>query len=198
MTIRAGQRITADLLNSLASMPQPADKTTHTVTAAVDTALTNLWTIPANDASAGIIYRLKFFGIGTWGSTAQALTMNAMIDGVVTMAGGNVGRIAAATFSVNTPIYIEGEIVLSIVSIGASGTYTIGQRVTVTARAENLPGTAASNTITTLNLNSSAGATTAIDTTVSHTFAMAAKWGATTGAPTVSGIQSYLERLEAA
>jgi hypothetical protein len=48
-----------------------------------------------------------------------------------------------------------------------------------------------------VNLNSVTGGTNALDTTASHTLAAAAAWASTTGAPTVTGTQSYLERLGA-
>jgi hypothetical protein len=198
MTIRAGQRITASLLNSLAELGSPADKSSHVATAATATAVTATWTIPANDASAGILYRLTFSGFGTWGSTAQALTMNARLDAATTMAGGGTGQFQSGNFAASTNIFFRGHVELMIVSTGSGGTCTLSQVITISARTSVLVGTAANNTVTSINSNSTSGATTAFDTTVSHTLDMAATWASTTGAPTLTGTQSWLERLESA
>lgn len=198
MTIKAGQRITAGMLNSLAGLGSPADKSSHTATAATATAITTSWTIAANDASAGIIYRLTFAGFGTWGSTAQNLNVIVTVDGANVMAGGGLGQVAAAEFAISTGIWIRGVAEVLVVSTGSSGTVTYTLEYTVSARAAALTGTAAQNSVTVVNMNSISGGTAGLDTTSSHTLAIAASWGSTTGAPTITGSQSYLERMQAA
>lgn len=197
MSIKAGTRVTSSLLNSLEVLNQPLDKSSHTITNATPAqALTNSWSIPANDAAAGMVYRITFAGFGTWGSTQQQLNLTALLDGTTALAG--TGSVAATEFSASSLLWFRGIVELCIVSIGSSGTFTAWLEYTVNVRAANLTGTAASNTITVVDGNSTSGATAAIDTTASHTFAAGAFWTATTGAPTITCTQSYIERLQAA
>lgn len=177
------------------ALGSPADKSSHTATAATPTAITATWTIPAGDANVGTLYRLTFFGFGTWGSTQQALTMNARLDAGSTMAGGGTGQIQATAIAISTGIFIRGVVEVLIVSTGAGGTATVTQEFTVIARSSLLPGTAANNTITSLNSNSTSGGTVAYDTTASHTLDMSCTWASTTGSPTMTGTQSFLERI---
>lgn len=180
------------------ALGSPADHSSHAATAATATAITAAWTIPANDAVAGTLYRLTFAGFGTWGSTQQALNVLVLVDGTNVMAGAGSGQVAATEFAINTTVWIRGVAEVLIVSTGAGGTMTVSLEYTVSVRgAAALTGTAATNSVSVVNLNSVTGGTNALDTTASHTLAAAAAWASTTGAPTVTGTQSFLERLGA-
>lgn len=196
MSIKAGTRVTAALLNSLEVLSQAADKSSHTATATTSTAITTTYTIPANDASAGMVYRITFSGFGTWGATAQDMNLHVLVDGANVMSGGGNGQVAAAEFAVSTPIWVAGTLDVLIVSDGSGGTATYSLTYTVSARAKNLTGTAAQNSVTVVNMNSTSGGTTAFDTTTSHTITPAVSWASTTGAPTVTGSQSFIQRLQ--
>jgi hypothetical protein len=173
-----------------------ADTSVNTAALATPAALTKSWTIPANDANAGTLYRLTFYANGTMASTA-AVTMlfQAFTDGVNAVAGGGTGTISASEFAAAAALSIRGYVELIVVSTGAGGTCFVTQQVAVSVRGTDLTGTAANNSITVHNANTTGTATKALDTTASHTVDMRLTWGSVTNTPTASGFYSTFERV---
>jgi hypothetical protein len=82
----------------------PATQTDEsTVTNTANTsfaALSNVWSVPANDGQTGTAYRLTVAGSGTWGATAEQLSFQ-----VGGMGAGGMGAvtIGSSVFPINTP-----------------------------------------------------------------------------------------------
>lgn len=165
-----------------------ADTTATTVTAAAYTNLSTVYTIPAGEAYAGASYLLSCGGYGTWGATQQALDLLLYIGSSVTgcnPAVSSVALAAGATFAWS----IIAELTCAD---GVSAWQATMQGGLVQTNNAISPGTAADNGIPL------AGGTTAAHTaSVSSSIAVAvqARWGATTGAPTITNVRTRFSKV---
>lgn len=173
--VTAGARLTAALLSQDYSQ---ADISTFTVTATAATQCTTQWSIPANDANVGTVYRLTAMGLGTQGSTQQSLRfrINPGTSGPISTPAGFVT--ASSIFSWR----LQAEMLVT--ATGSAGNAMV----------------AASLTIGNTNNNNNLGIagfsqTVAIDTTVANPYYLLVFWGLAAGTPTVSCYSSIFERL---
>ena len=173
-------RLSASTLDALVSGAQAADVTSFTVTGTGFSAITKSWTIPANDAQVGTVYRITMWGRGTQGSTQQQLKMHGF--------GGNA-QVTTTTGFVGASLGFGWRAVseLIITGTGAGGTGHATFQLTV------------GNGGATPNFFATASTATGVtlDTTILNSFVPAAAWGSTTGSPTVTCEGSYFERLGA-
>src|SRR6266487_2478549 len=141
-TATAGQRVTANLLNRIYGM---ADSNSHTVTAAAQTDLSSVYTIPANDAAVGTAYLMKCGGTGTWGSTQQTLSFRGFLTGST---GLNAVTIQNTAFSASANFRWGAQLLVIFTTVGAAPTVFSLLSGEVHEIANNLlPGTAANNVV---------------------------------------------------
>lgn len=166
----------------------PAAVSSTTVTAASFTNIAS-GTVAANDAAIGSVYRLAMFGHGTWGSTQQALSLQAQIGGSTI---GSTQVVDAAVFAISAAFRWSAECLLVCVTTGVGGTWAAGWTFTATQTANNvIPGTAANNTVPVASGTSSAKIA---DTTIGEAYALQVKWATTTGAPTITQDAAWFGR----
>src|SRR5215472_4848178 len=158
------------------------DLTGITVTAAAATRITRNWNIPANNPAVAGLYRLKAWGNGTEGSTAQNLTWSVFFNSAA------IQSVTAAALTASGAFRWWVELILMINTIGAGGTCNV-----------NLTGNWATTASPTVENSFTAGSAavngTAINTTALNTLALAVAWASTTGAPTISELASTFERI---
>nr|UXE44743.1 hypothetical protein Hi04_10k_c361_00007 [uncultured bacterium] len=181
MTFVAGQRITASMLNK---DYMQADTTTTTVTAATQTRLSTAYTIAANDAQAGTVYKLIAMGSGTQGSTAQTLAIRLNTVGG---AGLNAYTIASSFAVISHNFRWHVESVITIPSTGAA------VKPILFTRGMTFDATGGSLITSFMNEYDSSGGTT-IDTTNSWGLQFECAWGSTIGSPTISCLATVFER----
>jgi hypothetical protein len=159
----------------------PAAVSTVTVTAAAQTALTSLWSIPANDAAIGAAYEVTTYGTGTQGSTAQTLTFAAGFGSTLGVA--NSGITFPSSFAGTSAAFRwKSKVTATCVTTGSGGTWLIACEATVTSAAGDNSGT-------------SVGAAVSFSTTTAENVYVCAAWGSTTGAPTLSSLTSRVARV---
>lgn len=151
-----------------------ADTTVTTVTAAALTVLSSVYTIPAGEASAASAYELCCGGSGTWGSTQQALTMDAKLNANSIHSGR---QIQAATFAASAPFIWSA--CLKIVCADGISLWQASWTSTMNAT---------TNPITSGFINFGDSSPSAVTAAVSSaiTVEMLAQWASTTGAPTIT------------
>lgn len=185
----AGQVLTAAMLNATYT---DSDSNNSTVTGTGLAPIATSYTIPANDAAVGTLYRLTMWGAGTWGSTQQKLTFAMALAGTALTPQPSI---AATALAASAAFSWRAVIELQCVSTGATGTWSASLHGTVTETANALvPGTAADNTIP-FEGNTGLSDVTQ-DTTAAISLVLQAQWGSTTGAPTITGVSTYRERLD--
>lgn len=165
--------------------------TTHTVTQAAATALTDSWTIPATDLKAATAYRLTAKGYGTWGSTVQNLSVNTAIDG----SSIRSETISSAVFAASQHFEWDAEYTLFCLSTGVTGKVWLAASITLSGTGATHNLTAGQVTIlfgSNDNPGSASGET--LNTTASHTMQLLASWASTTGAPTITCTHQTFER----
>jgi hypothetical protein len=163
-----------------------SDQTHITITQAAFTVCTLQWGL-GNDPRAGTVYRLTTWGLGTWGSTQQALNFRGNITG-----GSGLGQInfGAGLLPVSTAFNWKVIQEIQILTTGSSGTWAASLTAFVTVGAGNiLPGTAANNSAAGTRMGSGSVNTTTWELWIE------ADWGSTTGAPTLTSQGSILERI---
>lgn len=168
-------------LDTIVSGAQLADVAGHTVTAATLTAITNAWTVPANDPVTGAVYELTAFGHGTQGTTAETLEFAALHGGttIFTFTFPALFAAAAAAFAWKLTLRVV------IGSTGVTGTYF--------AELDGLAGSGGtSNPVP--GLGGTLGAHT-IDTTTAGTFSLQAAWGSAAVGATVTCDADYFKRV---
>jgi hypothetical protein len=160
-----------------------ADITQFTVTQAVSTQLSNIWTIPSG-APLGSVWRMYAGGHAVWGSTQQQLTL------IMNLAGTNVlqKNIAAAAFAASTALDWDLEMWLQITGTGGAGSARAIMKGNFTPSGSAVT---AGNSAT----FSARQVSIAISTLVTNNFALNALWAATTGAPTITSDGSHYERV---
>lgn len=170
--------------------PSQSDLTTFTVTAAANTQFSKQWSIPANDASAGTVYRLTVWGSGTQGSTQQTFTPTPVLDSTV-LVGGNRTTVPSTLIAISTSFNFRIIYELLILTTGAGGTALPSLTVEITQNTAN------PTTAQTMTLTAGPAASSSIDTTGARTMSCDLTWGSTTGAPTATSKFSLFERLGA-
>lgn len=142
-----------------------ANLTGFTVTASTNTQFSNAWTINSGDAQNGTTYCLKVFGHGTQGSTQQQL--------VVQFSNGNAAAALPATFAAASAAFgFVAELWVTQVSATTANYF-----VRLTA------GTAVA-----------VGQSINVAFSTPFTLEAQARWGSTTGAPTVTSNESFYTR----
>ena len=143
-------------------------------------------TIPANEAVAGATYRMRVYGTGTSGTTAQlfGITMAAFSSGAVAGTGWSAGSLTAST---SFDWWAEALVVIT--ATGASGTarFFLSGAVSVAGRTTTSQSWPFQNAVTSQT----------IDTTTSSTLEILAAPGSTTGSPSINGHCTTFERLGA-
>lgn len=174
----AGTSIIAGFYNQYYSV---SDTVATTVTQAVTTALSSVYAIPAGEPQVNSAYELLCGGNGTWGSTAQSLHWGFYLNS--TQVG--VGQIIAANqFSANAPFRWRARMRVVCVSTGSGATWMGDMDAVVTQTANQVQvGTAADNSVSLADANSSA---VTASTLASTTAGIQAFWGSATGAPTIT------------
>lgn len=185
----AGQVVTASMLNATYT---DSDGNNSTSTGTSLAPVSTTYTIPASDAAVGTVYRLTAWGAGQWGSTQQKLTFAIALAGITLAPQPSI---AAAALSASAAFSWRALLELECLSTGATGTWSasLSGTVTETANAE-LPGTAADNTVPFAGNTGLTDVTQ--DTTAAISFVIEAQWASTTGAPTITGVSTYRERLD--
>jgi len=157
-------------------------------------ALNNLaqGTIPANDAEIGAVYEVDAWGNGTWGATAQVLTLAVFLGGTQ-MATVQIG----ATFMNVSLIFRWRAVVRTIcVTTGVTGTWQslIFGNISLFSGTLLASGSS-SNNPTNSFVSCESTATTTKDTTAQNSIGLSAGWNATTGAPTITCQVAMFKRL---
>lgn len=154
-----------------------ADGFARTVTQTTPTPITFAYTIPASDQGGliNVTYRIKTFGGGTQGSTAQNIgfQINAFGFNWAPLTVPSTFAAASAAFS------WEADLFITVVTTGSSGTATSGGHVIINGSAFAVHGSRAT-----------------INTTVQSTIDLLVSWGSATGAPTITAEASQLFREE--
>jgi len=164
-----------------------ADSNLTTVTAAAQANLSTPYTIPAGEADyAGASYELSCGGIGTWGSTQQLLDFQVLVGtSVITLV------VAAAALSASAGFYWRCLMELECAD-GLSGWWaTLSGSLSVSGAALN-PGTAADQAVALAAANSTVH-TASVASPI--TVALQAKWGSTTGAPSISNYRTSFRKV---
>ena len=182
----AGEKPTAAKLNQYCGY---ADTTATIVTAASQTRLTTSYSTPADEPSVGSAYEIEFGGSGTWGSTQQTLVFEVDVGSVAVVSNVTIGNQA---FAASASFRFSGRAVIVWDAIGSSGAVLASLAVNLTQTADAVQPPSTVNQVNLQNNNSigvadANGATSsAIDTAAAQAFVVKAKWGSTTGAPTIT------------
>jgi hypothetical protein len=158
-----------------------SDVSTTTVTQAAQTQLCAGYSIPASDAAIGSCYRMKTFGTGVQGTTAETLTFAAGI-GVLGVAGTGI-TFPAAFAAISAAFRWSCTVEAICITTGSGGTWRINCEATVTSAAGNQ---SASSTNTTAIAES---------TIVSQVLTASAAWGSAAVACTMSSYGSHFEKV---
>jgi hypothetical protein len=158
-----------------------ADNASITVTSSTATNCTTAISIPANDAQPKTCYRLSAWGTGTQGSTQQTLSFDLAAFGVT---GGGTGF--ASTFVAANAGFTWNITGTAQVTSTGTGTAVVQFNFTILVKQS---GASSSSTL------SGGSTSSAATTTAAESIAFQAKWGSTTGAPTITCTGSLFERL---
>jgi hypothetical protein len=159
-----------------------ADTATRSNTTAGLVQISQGWTIPANDMVAGATYKVHIYGNGTQGTTQQTLQFEFVIGGI------NTSLTFPATFApISGAFRWHTTITIVCKTNGATGTVFLHGEVIVTA--VNFVA------VNSDALNVMGSGTQILDTTAANIIALFSAWGSTTGAPTMAGQFSWLERI---
>jgi len=144
--------------------------------------------IPGGSLRAGTFMRMTSGGTFSIGTTSQVLTFAFNLEANTTIQL----PIGSAEFAVSTSFWWIAQGFGVFNSVGASGDYFGGLHVALGVSGGNQATVAA--TSQTAGGFAAYGHATSVDTTGTHTSAIQAKWGATTGSPTISGFFTIFER----
>lgn len=158
--------------------------------------LNNLFrdTITANDAQVGSVYKVTAFGYGAWGATAQTLQFALRFGATSATTIGTTPTIQTTDFNTSATFRWKAEAIVVCVTTGAGATWVGNISGCVTQNANVIvPGTAADNTVP--FSGGTGSGTVSLDSTVDELFGISAQWGATTGAPSLTAVAGWLERI---
>lgn len=179
MTWTAGQRITASQLNKEYTQ---ADTNSTTVTSASLVSLSSVYVIPANDATAGTVYRMTAYGQGTWGATAQALTFSGLLAAGTGLGSGTIPS-GNLTTSQTFRWICHLNLVVSTSGSGGTAVGNIEAQIYTTSASTGQSG----------RVVGCAGSVS-MDTTINRNLQIQANWGAITGAPTLTCLGTIFQR----
>jgi hypothetical protein len=155
--------------------------TLATVTQATETDLAIALGYQANDPEQWSVYELEAWGDFTWGSTAQALTFYLKI-GTGTIQQVGIGSTAIAT---SAPGRWWAKATYQLQSApGVTATWFAMLKGSLNVSNANLNPTVSSQM--TMPFSASNTSVVTQDTTVATNIGIAASWGSTTGAPTIT------------
>jgi hypothetical protein len=153
--------------------------------------LTKIWTINANDPQVNTGYRLTAGGTIAAGTSVQVLTfcLNTYSNTSIQLPIGSAEFLASTSYWWSA----QGEVTWN--AVGAStGQFTGSLRVAIGVSGGN-QATVAGTAQTAGGFAGYGQSAASINTTASSSMALQAKWGATTGGPTITGDYSIFERL---
>jgi hypothetical protein len=139
------------------------------------------WVVPGNDAAVGTIYKIKAWGGGVQGSTAQNLTFS--VNGLTT-ANRASSLLVATVITLSLTFDWMLEIIVQVVTTGAGGTANVNLAGSIQAHGGTQQQALAGN-----------NGGTGYNTTASATLQLMLQWASTTGAPTAHCDGSYFERI---
>lgn len=166
------------------------DTTRFTVSSTSYGAVTKGWSIPANDATVGTLYRLTTWGDATAGTANSTMTVSTMAFGLTAA----TYAIAGGWFSTTKTFEWVNTALIQCTSVGTSGQIQVWQSGAMSIFGASLNPTLGGNT----NQQGSGAfvggqSPTAVDTTISQTITLKVAWSLT-GQQT-RGFGSMLERL---
>ncbi len=155
----------------------------RTVTTASSAVLGSPVTIPANDATAGTVYRLTCFGTGTQATgSAAGLTVQLSLGSVI------LGSFQPVTLPAAGSQFVwRYECDLYVTTAGRSGTLTPFGTFSW--------GASGAGPALTVHSGTGAAATAALDTTAANDLTLAAQWASAAGEPTISCACTLVERV---
>lgn len=151
------------------------------------------WPVTANNPKLGTAYRLKVFGFGKQGSTAQLCSIRVNAFGQQVASG-----FGALAVPANAVFWWDVEAVVTVVSTGVTGTGWLYLRgvVSPVTRAGDPAAAFPPFPFAAVSVGGgSTGAVVTIDTTTAATVLVDAAWGSATGSPVITGASSTFERL---
>lgn len=163
-----------------------ANNSTATIgNTAAETAITNVWTIAANEMTNSSVYEIETAGNCVFES--QTLTFAISRDGA---AGGAAETIGAAFVSAGTTVnwWMKARIICT--ATGVSGSVTVQLIGGLAVQGSNLLSGTSGNTIAFVG----PPITSTVDTTASHTWAITGKWGGTAVGLTLSAKGSTITK----
>lgn len=183
LTVNGETTLTPVVMSGHPVIEQP-DQSVIPVVATSNSPVTTAWSIPANDAQAGTVYRLKAGGYGVQGSTQETLRIQLSFMGL------NIGSdtLPATVIPASAQFEWTFEGTVSVVSNGAAGK----ARATGEFKIWELNGPASDVLIVGQHTGV---ADSTVNTTVAQTMSLGASWGSATGAPTITGAWSTLARV---
>jgi hypothetical protein len=165
-----------------------ADTTSNVFASATQGNLCTAYTIPAGEANyAGAAYELSCAGTGQQGTTQQTLAFQMLIGSVL----GTVPTLGAVVFS--TSQFFTYSLTMRLTcSDGVSGWWADLQGAVVESTANLIPGTAGQQPVAIAASNS---AVHAASVSSAITVCIQAKWGSTTGAPTMTNNKTTFRKV---
>jgi hypothetical protein len=166
-----------------------ADVSSHTASTTGFQNLTKIWSVPAGDVQVNTVHRLTASGTISAGTTPQVLTfcLNDYSSTAVQLPIGSAEFLAGTSYWWRA----QGDIVWNVA--GVSAAFSGGLSVELGVSGANQATVA--GTAQTAGGFAGFGTASGIDTTVNGSVALQAKWGSTTGSPSITGDYSVFERL---
>jgi hypothetical protein len=145
--------------------------------------------IPPGDCVPGAVYRLTTFGFGTTGSNgpSNVLTLDMTHGGV----GGGSVALGSSLFGLSQAFrwFMQGNLVC--ITNGVGGTFFSYANITAHSTAGNILPTG----VQAVGVAPGTSSAFVVDTTSTETFRLRAAWALTTGAPTLTAVASFGERV---
>lgn len=160
------------------------DSTLRSNATTTPTQISGAFTIPANDAVANTCYRLRVYGTGATGTTAQLFSLT--LDGMGATGQASTGWTAAA-LPASTTFEYWAEAIIMVNTAGATGSARMFLSGGVSANGRPTTGQA-------INFGA-ANTSVTVDTTTLSQMLIKAAPGSITGTPSINGHASTFERL---
>jgi hypothetical protein len=151
----------------------------------------NIWDIPANDAKANTVFRIKGVGQGNWG-TGTALDIRIFAWG---KSVAQVG-LGSATFASAVAFNIDYEATVFVMTAGSAGEVYGHIRGAISIAQPTRAEGGTSTTQQSIGFSQEFVLTdTAVNTSVNSNIAMQAAWSSTSGIPEIQVVYETLERM---
>lgn len=170
----------AEINSDLSIASTVASSTTETVIA--------LYTIPANDAVVGAVYKLTAFGTASTAGVAPTLKFSGRIGGVAGTQFGTTNAFTCTISQVNRAWKVE--VYYTVTATGVSGT---GFGNFHCIESQSIAGT--TNPVSGMNTRMDGGATHTIDTTAAKDLVITVTWGTNSASNTLTCRGYSAERL---